>query len=150
MSASRTEHSIQAALRLTFDVYVPPCHAVFMNEQVKEPLISDLVDLLDLQRATATASKPATHESKSRLNQLTSSSRSRGLASTGAATRSTRREAQGGSAAQLPEKVGGFEQIFPFSRRTAAIASSVGGNEAVVVNEVKALLQQALRGSGGG
>ena len=43
----------------------------------------------------------------------------------------------------LPEKVGGYELIFPFNAATARLAGGVGGSEAQIVSEIKGELQAA-------
>mmetsp|Transcript_32436 Transcript_32436/g.75659 ORF Transcript_32436/g.75659 Transcript_32436/m.75659 type:complete len:663 (-) Transcript_32436:212-2200(-) len=114
------------------------------DRQVKEPLISDLVDLLEMQHASASnrnSAQPRAADSSRRLEQLTSAAKMRGSVSSSAQSR--KREAAAAEVQQLPTTVGGYELIFPFNQVTAAAASCLGGNESHVVAEIKAELQAA-------
>ncbi|KAL1514531.1 hypothetical protein AB1Y20_003628 [Prymnesium parvum] len=140
-----------------------------VDREVKEPLLADLIDLLALQRPrNAAAACPAgggVRAAKARGWPTSGGGRGGeagrgsggggggggGVAEGGgggvigrsiAATRTGERERQA-EVMRLPEKVGGYELIFPFNAATAKLAPKIGGNEALVVGEIKAELQAA-------
>jgi hypothetical protein len=141
--------------------------------EVKEPLLADLIDLLEMQageRPLGGAGKdepPADGEASRAARE-----RSRAV---GGGARAARARATGGRAghgtslrdadgagpararretaaaaerlAAMPATYGGYELIFPFSKATERVADSIGGNESLIIAEVRAELQRATAGA---
>ena len=129
------------------------------DREVKEPLISDLVDLLNVQRGNASNKLPAgggARAVKARgwpARAEGEAQRRRGTAEAEAAgpVTAARRARLGGKPESVaPSSIGGYELIFPFNPTTERLANNVGGNEAQIVAEVRAELQRATGGRAGG
>jgi len=122
------------------------------DKQVKEPLISDLLDLVALQRPQpkqpAASSGAPGNGGKRRVPACATAAPSASVGSGSAAARA--RHAVRAEVQQLPATIGGYELIFPFNDVTAALADGVGGNEAQIVAEIKATLQCAAAAASAG
>ena len=126
------------------------------DREVKAPLLSDLADLLALQRARAAAATTAGGGVAAAKAARGGSGERRGSGGGGGAGGASPAKAELiGPASKraraatieevgsLPAKVGGYELIFPFNGATARLAADLGGHEAQAVAEVRAQLAAA-------
>ena len=127
------------------------------DREVKEPLIADLVDLLQFQKLQAEASLPAgggARAAKARDRSKREPAVA-GAAPEDSSAAKQRLQLRGKSSqservSALPPKFGGYELIYPFNATTTRLAGSVDGCESQIVNEIRTQLQKETSGDAKG